>query len=102
MTCSVFVHLKEPPTNELMKKIDAAFRRVHDQNFTQTVNITPSNPNGERSKMRHGVNFDLEEDHTTIDIPCHWDYNHGVQTSHDIVAVLKVLEVRFSNARVSY
>ena len=86
---------------EDFEKLDNAFKKVHDQNFKQLVNIDGHTGRGEVKKMRHGINYmelskygDNKPD--IISIPCHWDYAHMVQTQEDIKQVARELGIRIT------
>jgi hypothetical protein len=102
MTYSVYVTLKNTPTGEQEKMINQEFEKIHDQTFKQEVNININTWKGELLEMRHGVNFDLYPNHIEIDIPCHWSYNHLIQTAKDIVSVIKTLNISYSKITLSY
>jgi len=103
MTHSVEVSLHIPIINpEVRQKLDEEFRQLHDQTFKQEVNIKPQKEGsmkGEVKEMKHGLGIWV--DAQTFFIPCHWDYNHMVQTQKDIKKVLKKFGLK-ARTRLSY
>ena len=103
MTYMVFASVKEKLTPEDEVKINKRFREVHNIHFKQWVDQTPKNGfKGEPREMDHDAGFWDYEGKREMGIPCHWDYDHMIQTQKDIKKVLKELGYTGIRTRVSY
>jgi hypothetical protein len=84
------------PTIEVdHERLNEAFLKRHDQTFMQYVNIDGHTGIGRWEAMDHGIGFYPADKYgpPSISIPCHWDYDHMVQTKEDIEEVAKELGV---------
>jgi len=104
MTYSVFITPTKQnveKTKEMWGKLNEEFTEIHNQNFEQEVNIR--NRKGVIRKMQHGLSSRLcLDDHGFFTIPCHWDYDHMVQTAKDIRKVMKNNGFKRTRIRLSY
>jgi len=95
LTFSVYV--EKPKTvmgKRFHRRFNAEFGKIHDVKFEQRVNYNAQTPHGEVLQMTHGANYypkSKTSDHDFIEIPCHWDFNHMVETANDCVQVLAKL-----------
>jgi hypothetical protein len=87
------------------EKLDKAFRKIHDQDFEQEMDIcmTPGDPNfgqGRIEKMEHGIcRYGCGRTSSRCflySIPCHWDYDHMLQTQADILKAAKSIGIRIT------
>lgn len=74
--------------------IERLFKDTHDQEFKAMAGGNASNDfKGELTTCPHTVKWvgkgELDE---FIAIPCHWDYEHAIQTAKDITEVMLRLE----------
>ena len=104
MTTEIDVKLSIPIINpEVRTKMAKRFNEIHDQTFMQTVNYTPQKDGsmkGETKAMEHSPEF-IWVDSQFFYIPCHWSYEHAIETQINIKQVLKEFGMK-GRTRVSY
>ena len=104
MSRSIFVSEYGKLTEEQRTQINQEFVKIHPV-ITITANLSAKNDwKGELVECKHGgVEFlDKGKKDEFIVIPCHWDYEHAIQTAKDITDVLLRLEIDEFTIRHSY
>ena len=85
------------------KTLNTEFCKIHNMNFKQEVNIDLINRTSEIKEMHHEIYYYPAKNNSNafIQIPCHWDYNHMVQTEKDILSAAVKLGIKITT-RKSY
>jgi proteasome assembly chaperone (PAC2) family protein len=83
------------------KTLNDEFCKIHNMKFKQEVNIDLINDASEIKEMHHEIYYYPAENNSNafIQIPCHWDYNHMVQTEKDILSAAVKLGIKITTRR---
>ena len=95
MSRSIYVSDLGELDESIRDAIEENFKKIHDQKFKTVANFnTDNNWKGEEVTCQHSLSFVSKGTADEfIAIPCHWNYEHAIQTAKDITGVLLRLSI---------